>query len=87
MGEFVLLPQEVLNDLTKKVDTLLKLVMDNAGKSRKLGDWIPESEARSILNLKATSLWSLRKQNRLKWKKIGRQVYYYRPSIEQLLEE
>lgn len=87
MAEFVLLPREVLDDLIQKVDTLTKLVLDNSGKSRKLGDWIPENEARSMLNLKATSMWSIRKQGKVKWRKIGRQVYYFRPSIEALLEE
>lgn len=87
MSEFVLLPREILEELTKKVDQLLRLVSDNSGRSRKLGDWLPESEVRSMLNLKATSLWSLRKSGKVKWKKIGRQVYYHRPSIEKLLED
>ncbi len=87
MGEFVLLPRETLEELTRKVDLLLKLVNENAGKSRKVGEWLPEVEVRSILNLKSTSLWMLRKSGKVKSKKIGRQVYYYKPSIENLLKD
>lgn len=87
MGEFVLLPRETLEELVRKVDLLLKLITDNAGKSRKVGEWLPEAEVRSILNLKSTSLWLLRKAGKIKFKKIGRQVYYYKPSIENLLKD
>ena len=86
MGEFVLLPKEQLDDLVKKLDQVLAIVSDNAGKSRQLGDWIPEKEAQSLLGIKTTTLWTMRRIGKIKWRKIRRKVYYSKSSILQLLE-
>lgn len=87
MSEFILLPKTQLDELVNKLDKVLEIVTDNAGKPLQIGDWIPEKEAQALLQVKTTTLWSLRRRNKVKWTKTNRKVYYSKSSILGLLEK
>lgn len=86
MGEFILVPQEKIKELENKLDQLLAIVKDNAGKNRQIGDWIPEKEAQVMLGFKTTTLWTMRRRGLIKSSKIRSKVYYSKSSIVKYLE-
>lgn len=49
--------------------------------------FIPESEAQKMLGRKSTWFFNMRKNGKLKYKKLGSRNYYDLESIESLLEE
>ena len=51
-----------------------------------LGDWLSEEQTRELLHRGATSLWELRKQKKIKSKKLGGRTYYSHQSIINFLD-
>jgi hypothetical protein len=86
MDQFILIPQVKFDELSQKLDKALAM-LGNGIKPIKIEDWIPEKEAQTLLGLKATSLWALRKQGQLKSSKIGSKTFYSLKSIEKLLNK
>ena len=75
-------------NLNMKIDKLYSLI-EKMQKERgtDLGDWITETEAKSMLEVGATTIWGLRKRGKFSFSKIGKGVYYYRQSIISYLEK
>ena len=49
--------------------------------------WLKQTEAMEILGCKRTTLYKLRKENRIIFSKLGRKVYVSKESLEKLLNE
>lgn len=85
MEDHFLLPQskfeELRGTLNEIKDSISALRIDPAP----LGDWITEHDAKKLLGLKETSLWSLRKRKMVTFSKVGAKLFYSRKSIEKLI--
>jgi hypothetical protein len=53
----------------------------------KIPGWLNKNETSELLGLKTTSLWKLRQEGKVKWSKLGRNIYFNIDSILQLIEE
>ena len=49
-------------------------------------DWVTAVEARTILGVGETTLWSMRREGKLKANRIRRKLYFRRKDIEELIE-
>ena len=87
MENHFLLPQSKLDDLTSEINLLKQLLLEIKASPRQLTDWISELEAQKLLDLKETSMWSLRRRKKLVFSKIGSKTFYSLKSIEKLLEK
>lgn len=87
MGQFLLIPQEKLEDLEAKIQSICDSLEQGIRTPPKINGWISESEAQSLLGLKATSLWALRKSKQLRFSKVGAKIFYCLDSIEKLLKK
>jgi hypothetical protein len=85
MSNFILIPQEKFNELNSKVDQLLVMLDQKNEIPIRMDDWISESFAQKLLGIKKTSLWALRKQNKIVYSKVGAKIFYSRKSIEKLI--
>lgn len=47
--------------------------------------WLTEAKTQLLLGCKRGKLWKLRKQGQIEYSKLGKQTYYYWPSINKLL--
>jgi hypothetical protein len=73
--------------LNQKIDRLNAIVSQlPVTHNTNLGDWLDELQTRELLHRGATSLWGLRKTNKLKFKKMGNRIFYSRQSIIDFLE-
>lgn len=74
--------------LNQKIDRLNAIVSQlPATHNTNLGDWLDELQTRELLHRGATSLWGLRKTNKLKFKKMGNRIFYSRQSIIDFLNK
>lgn len=71
-----------LEELNQKVDRLQSLLMQfSTTHQTNLGDWLTEEQTKELLHLGSTSLWTLRKSEKIKYSKLGGRIYYSRKSI------
>jgi hypothetical protein len=79
------IPEELLYDINSKLDKLLEKA-NSRGDSPQLRDWISEKEAQQLLGKKNTALWTLRKEGKLKFTKVGGKTFYDLKSLIHLLD-
>ena len=48
--------------------------------------WLREVDVQSLLHLKRTTLYHMRKRNLVRWSQVGKTVFYDKSSIEQLID-
>ena len=87
MDEFILIRKEKLIEIERKLNEILGIISNKSFRTRQIGDWLPEPEAKLLLNLKTSAMWQLRNNGCLEWSKIGGKVYYSGRSIEELLNK
>lgn len=74
--------------LNQKIDRLNSIVMQlPITHNTDLDGWLTEEQTRELLQRGATSLWDLRKRNKIIWSKIGNRIYYDRRSILSFIEK
>lgn len=84
---FVLLPEEVLDELLDAIRTI-KRIQEFLDKNAHagLGDFIPESQAQKLLGRKTTWFWNARKSGILKGRKVANRWYYKTDELLKLME-
>lgn len=74
---------EIVN---KKLDLILKLLEKQLGLAKEY-EWISEEKAKIALDVSSTTLWRLRKANKVVWTKSGKSTLYDLKSINQYLNQ
>jgi hypothetical protein len=87
MENHFLLPQSRLDEFNANFKELKGILLEIRSKPQQLNDWISELDAQTLLGLKETSLWALRKKKQLVFSKIGARTFYSLKSIEKLLSK
>ena len=82
----VLVPQETLVLLIAGQERILRAISEKAERKDSIGDYISETEAKKILGRKATWFWSLRKNGKLAYTKVGNKIFYSRADILSFIE-
>jgi len=85
---FILIPKSLVETLMENQQKILAILEGNGiGKTKTIGDYISEEEAKDILGRKTTWFWSMRKKGRLSFTKIGNRIFYTKKDILKLLND
>lgn len=87
MENHLLLPQSKLEEFTSELKEVKEILNEINQKPQRLTGWLTQAEAMELLDLKETSLWSLRKTRKIEYSKIGAKTFYSLTSIERYLEK
>jgi hypothetical protein len=74
-------------EILYKLEDVQKNVLEIAENASPIQGWCTELQTQKILGLKTTALWGLRKQNLIRYSKIGAKTFYNLESIKKLLEK
>jgi hypothetical protein len=80
----VILSSEQFEMLEKKIELILNEVQSKTKEVQK--DWISAQETMELLNIGQTTLWSYRKQGKIKARKINKKLYFSVQEVESLIE-
>ncbi len=83
MDNIVIIQKSQLDQLIEKIDLLLdkKEIPKDQNKQ-----WLNTKEASQFLGIGLTTLWTYRKQGKIKGRKIGHKVYYDSSELNNLLK-
>ena len=88
--EMVIVPKKMLQTLQDGQDKILNLIENipenKLPKGTIANKYIPESKAKEMLGKGTTWFWQMRKEKKLKYKKIGNKIFYTIEEIENLFE-
>lgn len=76
---------EGLDEINKKLDAIMK-ALPVAEKVNALTEYIPEAQARKILNKSTSWFWNQRKACKLKSHKVGGTRYYHIDDLEEFIK-
>ncbi|MFT6501144.1 MAG: hypothetical protein ACJASQ_001254 [Crocinitomicaceae bacterium] len=79
----VALTEEQFKMINEKLDFLINKEADTSTESKL---WLSSSETMKILGVGQTTLWSYRKQGKIKSRKINRKLYFSAQEVNQLIE-
>ncbi|MBT3301983.1 MAG: helix-turn-helix domain-containing protein [Bacteroidetes bacterium] len=85
---FTFLPQDVVDELLELAQNLRIVLpkLQEGSTSSKLGDWIPEEEAKKLLGRKTTWFYNKRKSGELDGRKRGNKWWYRLSDIQAFIE-
>lgn len=86
MPGFYLIPKPEYDRLLRGMEELRELFNAQTAGVR-LQDWIDEKQAQTLLGLKTTTLWALRKTGKLTFSRLGNKIFYSLESINTLLNK
>lgn len=87
MEQFLLMPSSKYEELIRRLELIELLLKDIQNSNAQIEGWLTENETRKFLGVGATTLWSLRKKNKLEYSKIGSRIFYTVKSVSRLLEK
>ena len=71
MEQFLLLPSSKYEELIRRLELIKLLLKEIQNGNAQIEGWLTKNETRKFLGAGATTLWSLRKKNKLGYSKIG----------------
>jgi hypothetical protein len=83
MEQVYIITKSQLDQLIKKIDLLLEKKETPKDQNKQ---WLNTKEASQFLGIGLTTLWSYRKQGKIKGRKIGHKVYYDSYELNNLLK-
>jgi hypothetical protein len=83
MEQVYIITQNQFNQVIEKLDRLLENKENPKDQDKK---WLNTKEASQLLGIGLTTLWSYRKQGKIKGRKIGHKVYYDSSELNNLLK-
>ena len=89
-NEMVIVPKKMLQTLQEGQDEIRNLIANipenKLPKGTIANKYIPESQAKEMLGKGTTWFWQMRRDNKLKYKKVGSKIFYTIEEIENLFE-
>ncbi|WP_414524138.1 helix-turn-helix domain-containing protein [Umezakia ovalisporum] len=82
---FFMIPVERLTRIELLLNEIKSDLQSKTGKESARLDYIDEKEAMKLFGRKATWFWSLRKEGKIKFTKIGSKVFYPVAELQRLL--
>lgn len=84
---YLIVPKELLEEISENQKKILALLENGSASpaDNHIGNYIPESDAKTLLGKKTTWFWKMRTSGRLPFSKVGSKVFYDRNDIINLL--
>jgi predicted DNA-binding transcriptional regulator AlpA len=83
MEQVYIITQNQFNQVIEKLDRLLENKENPKDQDKK---WLNTKEASQFLGIGLTTLWTYRKQGKIKGRKIGHKVYYDSSELNSILK-
>jgi predicted DNA-binding transcriptional regulator AlpA len=83
MEQLYFISQNQFSQVIEKLDRLLKNIENSKDQDKQ---WLNTKEASQFLGIGLTTLWTYRKQGKIKGRKIGHKVYYDSSELNNLLK-
>jgi len=82
MDKIVIIPKSLFDQINEKLDRLLEHKENPKDPDKQ---WINTKEATQLLGIGLTTLWTYRKQGKIKGRKIGHKLYFSSSELNNLL--
>jgi len=82
MEQIYIIPKPQLDQLIEKIDLLLEKKEIPKDQDKQ---WLNTKEATQLLGIGLTTLWTYRKQGKIKGRKIGHKLYFSSSELNNLL--
>src|SRR5687768_11471532 len=91
-GSLILVPESLLYEMVKRQDAIDKkqdriiTLLEKGITSEIPGNYIPEEDAKELLDRKTTWFWQMRSSGKLAFTKVGNRIFYAKADIQKLLD-